>query len=81
MFSFGKGDFVGSAHKLWVRNLALPQGARITDMQPFELDSNGFNYGSKANSLAYNYCTKWEGLIEMAITEFRSQELEMLNRI
>ncbi len=81
LFCFQKGDFVGSAHKLYVRNLALPDGARITDMKPFQVSEFGFNYGSKTNAEAFNYCTRWEGLVEMAITEFRSQELEMLNRI
>ena len=50
-------------------------------MKAFQVSEFGFNYGSKTNAEAFNYCTRWEGLVEMAITEFRSQELEMLNRI
>lgn len=81
LIAFQKGDYIVSAHRLYVRNLALPEGARISDMPPFDVPAYGFNHNTKTKGMAFEYCRKWEGLIEMSTTVYRSSELDSLNRI
>ena len=80
LIAVGKHEFQIACMLLYTRNCALPDGARLSDMKPFEIDES-FAYTQKVNGKAYQYISKWMPLVEMASTMFRSKELEMLNKI
>ncbi len=72
--AYSMGQFVMAAHFVEMLNATCTPQHRLTDLPNFEstVDAGGFNYGSKINEAAKNYCDKYMPLVEMNISNERA---------
>ena len=64
-----------ATHYVELIHNTLPPRARITDFKSFELLAKNFNYTSKINSKAFDYCKLWMPSVESAIAIYRDELL------
>jgi len=80
-----QGDYLVACHFLYLLNCAHPKGAYINDMTAFKIrgDSNTIAIRTRLNipMKAKAYCDYWSARLEIAMSDFRTDNQEKYNRV
>jgi len=72
---FKRQDYLQATHFAELTHATLPPRARISEFESFKVESRDFNYSDKVNAKAFDYCVRWQPLIETAIAMYRDELL------
>jgi len=80
-----RGDYMTASHFLYLLNCAHPKGAFINTMTHFKIRSDSGSISIKTRIdiplKAKSYCDYWSPLLEIAMSNFRTDNQEKYNRV
>ena len=79
--AYAKGDFITAAQLLYDRNSAHPPDAWLKEMPRFVIKSDSLKTRLNMNRKAKQYCDNWNYRLEVAMSQFRSENQEAYNQI
>lgn len=79
-FLFQKGNFEDAFYKIRHINASLPSAARVEDMPYLKEYTNNFYDIQERPDYCRNMCNKWYEIVNLAISTFRENEIEVMNR-